>query len=355
LVLCVIKITVPITAGDPGELFLILDDERVDMTRVRGFNRNLVAGFVGGLLLLVVLSAGSGAAQTQSPPSRLAFDAVSIKPADVPRWLPAGLSQITFRGRRFRGDPVTARRLIVEAFQIKEWQLVGGPDWVATDRFTMEATINGDAPLQKVSTELPGLLKGVLADRFQLHVHTEQRRFRGYALVRSRSDGGLGPRLRVSKADCDAQPSERAATASTGTAPPSPTGPPKCLSIAGPSWIAGTGLTMQGLVDYLTGGNGAVGKTDRPVVDRTELAGRFDFLLDWSPAVTPDADAARPAAVPVPPQAPDWLREAVHAAPTPDGTSIFTALREQLGLELEPRNERFDVLVIDRIERPSPN
>jgi hypothetical protein len=55
------------------------------MTRLRGFNRISVAGSAGGLLLLVVLSFRSGAAQAQSSPPRLAFDAVSIKPADVPK------------------------------------------------------------------------------------------------------------------------------------------------------------------------------------------------------------------------------------------------------------------------------
>ena len=325
------------------------------MTRLRGFNRTSVAASAGGVLLLAVLGFRSGAAQAQSSPQRLAFEVVSIKPADVPKWLPAGLSQMTLRGRRFRADPVTARSLIVEAFQMKEWQLVGEADWVGADRFTIEATINSDVPIQKFSTELPELLRGVLEDRFKLHVHKDQRRFRGYALVRSNSDGRLGPRLRASKADCDAQQPERAAVSSTGATPPSPPGSPKCASIGGPSWILGTGLTMQGVADYLTGGNGAVGKTDRMVVNRTELAGRFDFLLDWSPVVTPDGDRARQVPISVPPQAPDWLREAVQAAPTPDGTSIFTALREQLGLKLEPRNERFDVLVIDQIQRPSPN
>jgi uncharacterized protein (TIGR03435 family) len=324
------------------------------MPRLRGFNRASAVGSAGGVLLLVVLSFRSGGAQAQSSSPRVAFDAVSIKPADVPKWLPPGLSQMTLGGRRFRADPVTARGLIVQAFQLKEWQVVGGADWVPTDRFTMEATISSDAPIEKVNTELPELLKGVLEDRFKLHVHKEQRRFRVYALVQAR-DGRLGPRLRTSKVDCDAQQPERAAAASTGATPPPSPGRPKCMTMAAPSWILGTGLSMQGLADYLTGGNGAVGSTDRIVVNRTKLPGEFDFLLDWSPAVGPDGDQARQGPVSVPPQAPDWLREAVQAAPTPDGTSIFTALREQLGLTLEPRDERLDVLVIDHIERPSPN
>ena len=325
------------------------------MPRIRGFNRASVAGSAGGVLLLLVLSFRSGAAQAQSSPPRVAFDAVSIKPADVPTWLPPRLSQMTLRGRRFRADPVTARGLIVQAFQLKEWQIVGGADWVSSDRFVMEAAISSDAPIEKVSTELPELLKSVLEDRFKLHVHKEQRRFRVYALVQARSDGRLGPRLRALKVGCDAQQPEHAPAASTGATPPASLGRPKCMSIVGPSWIFGAGLSMQGLADYLTGGNGAVGKTDRMVVNRTKLPGEFDFLLDWSPAVGPDGDQARQGPMSVPPQAPDWLREAVQAAPTPDGTSIFTALREQLGLTLEPRDERLDVLVIDHIERPSPN
>jgi uncharacterized protein (TIGR03435 family) len=325
------------------------------MPRLRGFNRASVAGSAGGVLLLVVLSFRSGAAQAQSSSPRVAFDAVSIKPADVPKWLPPGLSVVSLRGRRFRADPVTARGLIVQAFQLKEWQVVGGADWVPTDRFTMEATISSDAPIEKVATELPELLKGVLEDRFKLHVHKEQRRFRVYALVHARSDGRLGPRLRASNVNCEAQEHERAAAASTGASAPLSPGRPKCMSISGASWILGASMSMQGLADSLTGGNGAVGKTDRVVVNRTELPGEFDFLLDWSPAVGPDGDQARQGPVSVPPQAPDWLREAVKAAPTPDGTSIFTALREQLGLTLEPRDERLDVLVIDHIERPSPN
>src|SRR4051812_29629304 len=111
------------------------------MAPLRGFNRNLIAGSAGGVLLLVVLSFRSGAAHAQSPP-RVTFDAVSIKPADVPKWFPHGVSQMALRGRRFRGDPVTARGLIVQAFQLKEWQVVAEPDWVPTDRFTMDATIN---------------------------------------------------------------------------------------------------------------------------------------------------------------------------------------------------------------------
>jgi uncharacterized protein (TIGR03435 family) len=329
------------------------DWKGADMPRLRGFNRHCVTGASGGILLLFVLSFPRGAAQAQSSP-RLAFDVVSIKPAQVPNWLPQGLSQLSFRGRRFRADPVTAQRLIVEAFQLKEWQVVGGSNWVSADRFVMEATVNNDVPNAQFSKALPELLKSVLEDRFKLHVHKEQRQFRGYALVPAYNDRRLGPQIRASKVDCEApQPAPGAAT-SSGTPPPPPQGRPNCMSISTASSILGAGMSMQGLADRLTGGNGAAAIADRPVVDRTELAGQFDFVLRWSPAPGLDGDRASREPT-VPPQAPDWLREAVQAAPPPDGTSIFTALREQLGLKLVRRDERFDVLVIDHIERPSPN
>ena len=83
------------------------------------------------------------------------------------------------------------------------------------------------------------------------------------------------------------------------------------------------------------------------------LTGEFDFALRWSPMLGGDQSPQAPLSVP--PQAPDWLRDALLSAPPSDGVSLFSALREQLGLKLEPRDEPLDVLVIDQIEHPSPN
>ncbi|HET9834101.1 MAG TPA: TIGR03435 family protein [Vicinamibacterales bacterium] len=137
------------------------------------------------------------------------------------------------------------------------------------------------------------------------------------------------------------------------TPPPSPD--PKCMSISAPNLILGAGMTMQELADALAGGSSSIGSTDRIVVNRTELPGAFDFLLRWSPPPGPDGERSNQSLTPVPPQAPDWLREAIQRTPPSNGASLFTAIPEQLGLKLEPRDELLDVIVIDHIEQPTPN
>jgi len=306
-------------------------------------------------IVVAVLFFGAlqGSASPQSSVAHVAFEAVSIKPADAPKWLPPGLSVVTLRGRRFLADPVTVRGLIVRAFQLKEWQIAGGPAWIATEPFSLEATINGESPTSVLAAQLPALLRSVLEDRFTLRAHMEQRRLRVYALVRARNDGQLGPQLRASPIDCEAQRRERAAAISAGAPKPSSSDRPTCMSMSNAGWILASGMTMQGLADYLTGENGSRGSTDRIVVNRTALTGEFDFALRWSPTLGGDQSPQAPLSVP--PQVPDWLRDALLSAPPSDGVSVFNALREQLGLKLEPRDESLDVLVIDQIERPSPN
>ena len=82
---------------------------------------------------------------------------------------------------------------------------------------------------------------------------------------------------------------------------------------------------------------------DRPVVDQTGLKGRFDFQLQWTPDETPSASPSRPGEPPKPPERADSL---------PD---LFTAIQQQLGLKLESTKAQVDVLVIDKVEKPSEN
>jgi uncharacterized protein (TIGR03435 family) len=179
------------------------------------------------------------------------------------------------------------------------------------------------------------MMQRMLADRFQLAVHTETRELPVYALTVARSNGRLGPNLRTAATDCEALIGQMLKGAQGGGPPPAapqrPGGGPACgMRFDGRRVTAG-GTSMAALARSLAGPVG------RLVEDRTGLAGGFDFDFEFT--VDP---AAAPPGAPLPP-------------PDANAPSIFTALEEQLGLKLEPTRAPVDVLVIDRAERPTEN
>jgi uncharacterized protein (TIGR03435 family) len=208
-----------------------------------------------------------------------------------------------------------------------------GLDWINNERFDINARADGD-PSPEVTN---GMLRQLLADRFSLRVHTEQRELDVYALVVAREDGRAGPDLRVSAVDCAAVEAARRQRVASGE-------PPAARQVAttkpGDRPECGMRSMMMNGMQRLTAGGMPVGAmaaviqqtVGRPVVDRTGLNGRFDFDLQFS-GTGPLATADR-ADAPV---------------------SVFTALQEQLGLKLDSRKEKVDVLVIDQVERPTPN
>ena len=161
------------------------------------------------------------------------------------------------------------------------------------------------------------MLRELLKDRFKLVVHTEAREGPTYELMIARDDRRTGPRLRSPETDC---------------AKLDPTGPPPpggfCGGIrTGIGRLTGRTAPMRQLASVLTG------VLQRPVVDRTNLPGVFDFDLEFSPmALNADAD---------------------RAASIDNAISLFTALQEQLGLKLQPQRGAIDYVVIDRVEPPS--
>ena len=188
------------------------------------------------------------------------------------------------------------------------------------DKYDIQAV----AERELTQADMPRALREVLSDRFKLVVHRETKTVSGYHLVLARADGRLGPLLRRSTIDC------------TQPAPSDPKSNdrPRCGFQNFPGKMAGR-VPIADLARRVV----PVGVADgRPVEDHTGLQGTFDFELTW----TPDA-----AAGPRPPDAPP-------APPIdPDGASFVTALREQLGLKVEARTSRIDVVVVDRAERPS--
>jgi uncharacterized protein (TIGR03435 family) len=179
------------------------------------------------------------------------------------------------------------------------------------------------------------MLQAMLADRFKLVTHTEQRRVPIYTLVLARSDGRLGPDLKPSSTDCTAQ--------GRGDAPPAAPAAPagalanpvaallRCgLRPGGPGDIRVVGIPFSLVASFLSIMQG------RPVVDETALKGAYDIHLVWAPD-------------PVPGRAADPNANFENRA------DIFTALQEQLGLKLQAGNQPEDVLVIDSVSRPDDN
>ena len=187
------------------------------------------------------------------------------------------------------------------------------------------------------------MMRAMLSDRFNLAVHYETREVPAYDLVVARSDGRLGPNMKPAEVDCEAQAAAQRAAAGAARAagaPPAPQTPP--LAALEPT----TGRPMPPC-SFRSGGTGAEGDIAMPmlarmivasaagrqVVDKTGLKGSYRVKLDFDRAAGKlDAGAA-----------------------ASDAPSIFTALQEQLGLKLESSRTNVEVLVIDRIEKPTEN
>ena len=233
-------------------------------------------------------------------------------------WLPGGRLIMTNR---------PLRPLILFAYQLGQYQLVGGPTWVSTDRFDIVAKMQSSVGpvIPGTTTEpLQSALQALLAEQFKLKVHREMREMDIYALGMVKS-GIPGPGLKPSTSDCTAQTD----AARRGATPP--TGGPFCGLGGGSGRLRFGGLPASQIAFALTPQAG------RLVVDRTGLMGLWDFDLTFSPA--------SPSALPLG-ASPD------QPSADPNTPSFFTAVREQLGLKLESTKGPVEVLVIDAIEKP---
>jgi uncharacterized protein (TIGR03435 family) len=255
----------------------------------------------------------------------LAFEVASVKPnksGDFRR----GMGPEP--GGRFGAINVGLRELVALAYGIAnadaEARVVGGPDWIARERFDVAA--KASAALEP--SQYPPLVKTLLVDRFKLAAHEEMRDMPAYALVRARVDGTLGPRIQRSQVDCDA----RRAAAKGGAPLPQPASGPVCTGRTTPGTITATALSVGSLAGGLTRFVG------RPVVDETGWTGYYDYELQWTPDQPPELRPGEPQPV-----------------IDPNGPSLQTALLEQLGLKLESRRVPTKVVVIDRAEVPGPD
>jgi uncharacterized protein (TIGR03435 family) len=233
---------------------------------------------------------------------------------------------------------IPLRLLIRNAYHVQDRQIVDAPSWISAERFDIVAKAPADLPPPRPGDSgTESMMKALLAERFKLAVHHETRELPAYTLEPARKDGKFGPRLRASTVDC----APIRAARQRGEPVPEQQGVdrPQCGfrsqggRATGGQMLAG-GFPLSELVSVLSQ------ILQQTVVDKTGLTGDFDFELRWAAET-----------MPLGPTSDTGPSSGVDT----NGVSIFTALQEQLGLKLTWGKGLVDVLVIDHVDRPTPD
>ena len=254
-------------------------------------------------VLTWLVAASIGAVALASPQTRPSFEVASVKRNQS---LDGG-SWVIQPGGRFNATNAPVFWLIMNAYgefqrTLLESQVVGAPDWLWSEHYDVVAKTAEDVAKMSQPDQfktLPKLLQSLLEERFKLKAHHETRRLPIYMLTFARKDHALGPKLTRSSLDCAKETT-------------------KCGFNGARGRMIGGALEMSTLVNVLQS------LSERIVVDKTGLDGRFDVDLEYSADQT-----------------------------ATDKPSIFAAVQEQLGLKLEADSGPVDVVVIDHIERPT--
>jgi uncharacterized protein (TIGR03435 family) len=249
------------------------------------------------LLVVTTIAVAVMPLAAQAPTLKPSFEVGSIKPNNSG----SRSTRVSInKGGRFTATNVPVKALMIVAYKLQEYQIIGGPPWLESDRYDITAKSEDDANENQVGE----MIKSLLGDRFKLTFHHETRELPVYALLVSKNR----PKLKASDGD------NHNANTTRGK-------------------ITGRAMPLQTFVILLSN------QLDRLVVDKTGLTGNFDLQLEWSP------EFSRPGA----------LTEAGGTSSELSGPSIFTALQEQLGLRLESTKGPVEVLVIDSVQKPSEN
>jgi uncharacterized protein (TIGR03435 family) len=302
-VVVLVGLTVPVAAATIAPRFHVLDAEDLRRATRGRFAQN-----------------AAPAAQ------RLAFEVASIKRTDPDDSRP-GADFMTRPGGILIARNNEVSNFITNAYDVPNYTVIGGPEWMRVDRYNLEARADGE----RSRAEMMLMLQTLLADRFQFRMHRETRELPAYVLTVARGGAKL---TRTKDGDCVARDPDKP------TPPPTPLAPgekprPGCgnnnLSSRGATppnimWTA-VGIDMARVTDAL-----AI-YFRRPVVNRTGLTGSFNIKLELPPLQPATIDGGAADA----------------------GVSVFTVLQEQLGLRVEEGRGPVNVLVVDRIERPTEN
>jgi uncharacterized protein (TIGR03435 family) len=266
------------------------------------FGRRLMLTAAGMMAVIVPIAGGllrAPSVRAQQPTGPSEFDAVSVRPSD-PNSRNGTVVSFT-AGAGLRVVNATVKDLIETGYDVRAFQIVGGPGWVGSTKYDVTGTPDPKgAAASPANNNVRLKVQAMLKDRFRLQLHRESRNEPVYSLVVAR--GGIkADGLRATDG------ARRGVNAGKGT-------------------MLGEAASMKDLVAKLAK------LLDRPVVDNTGLADNYDFKLEWMP--DPGASAPEESSL---------------------GPSLFTALQQQLGLRLEATKGPVDVLVIDRVERPGEN
>ena len=315
----------------------------------------------------VVLIAGIPLLSQTSQSAKLTFDVVSIKPSAPAVGFTRGGGA---RGNRYTMSNATTRMLIQQAYQrnapgapVGQIQISGAPSWIDSDRYDIQATIDCSGGTLTRDQVLQ-MVQAMLEDRFQLKIHMETRELPTYNLVATKDGAKI-------KASADQTPTgPPTGPQYCGPAPATPTPAPPPLPPPGqrggpgdPNFVMPrggimmmmnpTGITMQGTaVPVANLINMIQQQVGRPVIDKTDLKGLFDFRLQFSPE---GLNLPGPPGG-LPPVAGPTANPGGITPTTPADTiaSLFTALQD-LGLKLESSKAPIEVMVIDSVQKPTMN
>jgi uncharacterized protein (TIGR03435 family) len=288
------------------------------------------------------------ASQTAEPAATQTSDAPppSFEVASIKKHPPEGGRgmRVTMGGpdvSRFRASNVTAKMLIATAYSVKEFQISGGPDWMNSERWDIDAKVEDSLvpelqklPRQQQEVQQALMLRPLLADRFKLQITRSTKEGNVLALVVAKG----GPKLKeVPPPDPHAGPGPSSPPPERGGSPPTPPPGGTMMMMNGSTGVAtlsSNAIPISNLTNMLSM------QVGQQVVDQTGLKGTYQFTLQFAPQMGLGG-------MPPPPGA--------EASSNSDQPSIFTALQEQLGLKLESTKGQIDTITIDRIEEPSEN
>jgi uncharacterized protein (TIGR03435 family) len=283
---------------------------------------SLSAAITGAAIALMIVSAVNGQDPSEAKPA--AFEVASVKPntTDTPATsrFPLGPGDAYVSGTLFSATNVPLIAYIRFAFGRSQGEMLRAPSWVYDERFDIQGRATGEP----TKNDMRRLVRTLLAERFKLAWHTEQRESSVLALMVV-TPGRLGSQIAPHGQDQSCGHDRKFAAIPCGSAGL------VAASTPGHDSVFGRAESIARLAALLS--NNTFAGVDRTVIDRTGLVGAFDFTIEW--------------ALPLP------SVESQRADDT--GPSLGTALREQLGLKLEPTKGPVEVLVIDHVEKPTPD